>query len=63
MEKIYVIEECLAPGVWTLFNGNFYTSKEETSEVLNQIYNTMSKYKKSFNGRVTELQIAKATNK
>ena len=63
METIYVIEECLAPGVWTLFNGNFYTAKEEASEVLNQIYNIMSKYMKSFNGRVTELQIAKATNK
>ena len=55
MNEIYVIEECLAPGVWALLSDVFYNSFDEAGDALSEIANAMLKYKKRFNGRVTKL--------
>lgn len=53
--EVYVIEECLVPGVWVLSSSMFYFSKDEADNNLKNMtkaYKSMNKY---FLGRVTEL--------
>lgn len=56
MDKVYVIEECLAPGVWVLLSDRFYITKSEATDVCLKVCQSMKKYKKFFKARVTELQ-------
>jgi len=56
MDKVYVIEECLAPGVWVLLSDRFYIKKSDAIDECLKVCQNMKKYKKFFKARVTELQ-------
>lgn len=59
MDKLYVIEECLAPCIWVLLSDRFYMTKSDATNVYLKVCQSMQKYKKGFKARVTELQLDK----
>lgn len=56
MDKVYVIEEFLAPGVWVLLSDRFYITKSDATDACLKVCQSMKKYKKFFKARVTELK-------
>lgn len=60
MDKLYVIEECLVPGIWVLLSDRFFMTKSDATNAYLKVCQSMQKFKKKgFKARVTELQLDK----
>ena len=59
MDKVYIIEECIARGVWILLSDQFYTSRESAQAVLDEMIKLLRKFGKDLVGRVIELKPSK----
>ena len=46
MDNVYVIEECLAPGVWVLLSDRFYITKSDAKDACLKVCQSMKKHKK-----------------
>lgn len=57
--EIYVIERCLAPGIWELMTPYYYTNEEMAKRAEESITKEMRKYDKKFSCRHTKLELFK----
>ena len=59
MNKIFVIERMIAPGIWELLSETFYLDKKEAQDDCSDIVKFKRKTNTGFAARVTELEINK----
>lgn len=57
--EIYVIERCLAPGLWELMGPHYYDNENSANIAEENIKKEMIKYDKNFKSRVTTLKLFK----
>ena len=47
MDKLYVIEECLAPGIWVLLSDRFYMTESDATNVYLKVCQSMQSIRKA----------------